>query len=262
MKKIDDDTLATLSALAIAGTHVRIMEQLDRAAYTKVNKVLEAIGGTWSRKEKAHVFASDPTSRLDSVIVTGEVETARDVGFFETDPALARDLVKMAGVKPGDLVLEPSAGTGRIITAIMNADANVIAVERDPDRRKLLTDRVFATNNRRIRVVDVDDFMAYDPARGVEGDPQTINRVVMNPPFAKVGSGDHLDHVKHAYSLLVPGGVLVSVMPSSITFRRDRRHTEFRAFVEERGTTAPLPPGSFKKSGTNVGTVTVSLVRR
>ena len=46
--------------------------QLDRADYTAVNKVLEALGGKWNRKEKGHVFDHCPADDIEAVILTGE----------------------------------------------------------------------------------------------------------------------------------------------------------------------------------------------
>ena len=83
----------------------------------------------------------------------------------------------------------------------------------------------------------------------------------MNPPFCKVGLGDHLDHVQRAYDMLVPDGVLVSVLPASVTFRQDRRYAGFRDWVLANGEITPLPANSFKASGTNVNTVVVKMTK-
>jgi len=257
--KIDQTTLATLSMLQITDNRAVIVEALDRAAYTKVNKVLEAIGGKWSRKDKVHVFPSDAASLVDSVIDTGSVETARDVGFFETPLALATQLVRMACVSSKHRCLEPSAGTGRIVDALLAMGADVWAVERDRARLTELTAKASKPGSK-LRTSDVDDFMSYEPTYG-NGSVKSFDRIVMNPPFAKVGLGDHLDHVRHAAEdLLAPGGILVSVLPSSVTFRRDKRHVAFRAWVDRvGGTITPLPEGSFKASGTGVNTVVLTI---
>jgi hypothetical protein len=39
-------------------------EQLDRKLYVSVNKVLEAIGGKWNRREKAHLFDECPEETI------------------------------------------------------------------------------------------------------------------------------------------------------------------------------------------------------
>lgn len=255
--RIDPNTLAVLSDLEVEGARVRIATQLDRGTYTKVNKVLEAIGGKWSRKDKAHVFGSDAQPRLDLVMTTGQVETGQDVGWFPTPAALAKKLVKLAAVKPGDYVLEPSAGEGAIVLAIQDAGGRVTAIEHDPNRSIKLLESVLKTRD---YLAAARDFLDYLPGRDEEtGDLVLFDRAVMNPPFCKVGKGDHLDHVRYAFSMLRPAGVLVSVLPSSIEFRRDRRYAEFRAWVEEHGTIDALPAGSFKDSGTGVNTCVVRM---
>lgn len=258
--KISTDVLAVLSTLTVTGNAVTgnavviANKALDRPLYTKTNKVLEAMGGKWSRTNKAHMFPSSPVERLDLVMTTGEIETHQDVGHFPTPVKLAAELVKMAGVLPGMLALEPSAGTGRIVDALLAAGAHVRAVERDDARRSALVARGLAD----IEVSGVLDFMHTDIHKQGGGVGQKrFDRVVMNPPFCKSGDGDHIDHVRHAHAMLARDGILVAVMPSSIAFREDRRHTEFRIWAETSGTIEQLPTGSFKYEGTGVNTVVV-----
>ena len=54
-------------------------EQLARKDYLEVNKILETIWGTWSRKEKAHVFPENMQEELDYILETGELETLAEV---------------------------------------------------------------------------------------------------------------------------------------------------------------------------------------
>lgn len=251
-------TLAALSTVEIEGTHVRITHQLERTLYVKVNTVLEALGGKWNRKAKAHVFPTDARSLLERAITAGEVTTNADLGFFETPLALAKQLVDLAEIEPTHVVLEPSAGAGRLVDEIQSHGAYVVAVEYDDARRAGLNLRRRMTHDWMtcVHVDHVADFMDFDPI-------EPFDRVVMNPPFCKVGKGDHIDHVRHAFEALVPGGVLVSVLPAGVQFRGDRRHTEFRAWCLEHATLIePLPDDSFVESGTGVRTCVVKLVRR
>lgn len=260
--RIMTDVLAVLSALEFpAERHAKITEQLERSMYTRVNKVLEAAGGKWNRREQAHVFDEDAQAVIDALINTGEVTTNRDRGFFPTPAPLARRLVEMAGILPGMRVLEPSAGTGRLVDAILEAKPDhVVAIERDLPMRHALIARARTPAGVGLWVDDVDDFMDYQPRYGGNGGIKRFDRTVMNPPFCRSGKGDHLDHVVHALDLLAPGGVLVSVLPSSITFRRDRRHTEFRARIDKhRGEVISLPDRSFAESGTSVNAVALRI---
>ena len=88
----------------------------------------------------------------------------------------------------------------------------------------------------------------------VEVVPQ-FDRVVMNPPFAKRAD---VFHVNHALRFLKPGGRLVSIMSSSVTFRDDKLTEAFRDLVKARGGSIEAnDKGAFKESGTLVNTVTV-----
>jgi len=247
--KIDQNVMAVLSAVQCDGHRAVIVQQLDRKLYTQVNEVLVALGGKWTRGAKAHVFAGDAAERIDQAILHGDVTTHKDIGFFPTPPQLAERLVAMADVKAGDLCLEPSAGKGAIVQALLSAgDVQVDAIERDPGMRSELASRAKKARSfaETFRVFDDDDFMAFDDRR--------YDAIVMNPPFRRVGKGDHLDHAQHAYSILRPGGTVVCVLPSSVRFRMDQRHRLFRAWAESVGAFTDLPAQSFRESGTDVNT--------
>lgn len=250
--KISEDVLQALALVEANEAAARITQTLDRSLYTRVNKVLEAIGGKWSRKYKRHIFAEGNASELINHVITfGEVTTPEDVGFFPTPEKLAHWLVELADVEEGDRVLEPSAGTGRIVQALRAAGASVWICERN-EKMRVGFCRDKATHGG--HVYHVDDFLDVDLTS------QRFHKVVMNPPFCGVGRGDHLDHVAHALRMLRDGGTLVSVLPASIRFREDRRHREFRDLIAEHdGKIDDLPDGSFKESGTMVRTCVVTM---
>lgn len=243
--KIDPETLTVLSTLEIQGRRVVIPGQLERRSYLKVDEVLRACGGRWTRGERAHVFPQDAAPLLDAVMVRGEVTTSKDLGFFPTPVAIARELAGIAGVERGTRWLEPSAGTGRLVDALLEHGAHVTAIERD----RAMRDRL-AFQRPGVDVWAHDDFLDVPLTADLR-----FAGVLANPPFLKVGRGDHIDHVQHAFAMLRPGGVLVAVMPSSIDWRQDKRHTAFRSwFVNLGGEVSPLPEFSFRESGTDVRT--------
>ncbi|QKJ88072.1 SAM-dependent methyltransferase [Paramixta manurensis] len=245
--RVDNEVLNVLSAAECHGKNLVLTGQLDRNLYTRTNKVLEAAGGKWSRKEKAHIFDIDASERIEQIILTGDVVVPKDdFEFFPTPPDVVRHVIYFADIRDGMRVLEPSAGQGAIAKAAHDAAADVII-----DMYELMpanNDALHALNLRLSGIGEPVDFLTVVPA-------PIYDRVVMNPPFGRQAD---IKHVTHAMKFLKPGGLLVSVMSSSVTFRSNKLTSDFRQLVEERsGHIEELPEGAFKKSGTMVNTVIV-----
>ena len=243
--QVSNDVLAVLSAAQANENQVQLVGQLDRSLYARVNKVLEAAGGKWDRKAKAHVFSAPAADRLDQIILSGSVEVPKDeFNFFPSPPAVVDRLIELAGIDHGMRLLEPSAGRGAIAVACIDAGAAVDCFELMEANHNVL-----AADDRLDKVV-LGDFLKAEPE-------PVYDRVVMNPPFLKQAD---IKHVMHAHQFLKPGGMLVSVMSAGVTFRTDARTTAFNAFVQERGgRVEELPENSFKASGTGVHTVIVTI---
>lgn len=243
--KLDDEVLAVLSRATVAGKALTLTGQLDRKLYERTNKALEAAGGKWDRKAKAHLFGAEAAERVEQMLATGQVEVPKDeFNYFPSPPAVVKRLLQLADIKSGMRVLEPSAGKGAIAYACADAGATVDCYE--------LMEANFAAlaGDQRLGPVRHMDFLAQAPEA-------SYDRVVMNPPFMK-----QLDikHVLHALKFLKPTGLLVSVMASSVTFRDNKLTQDFRDLVRARGgDIEALPEGSFKASGTAVNTVIVTI---
>lgn len=241
--QVDQSVLAVLSTANVSGNAVVLTGQLDRKMYEKVNKVLDAAGGKWNRKEKAHVFDGEATDRIDQILLTGSIDIPKDeFNYFPTPAAVVDVLLDKAALKTGMRVLEPSAGRGAIASACVDAGAIVDCVE--------LMDANFASLSAvaGLNVVLQADFLTMNAQ-------PVYHRVVMNPPFLKQAD---IRHVTHALSFLAPGGLLVAVMSAGVEFRDNRLTKEFRMLVDERGGyIEPLPSESFRSSGTAVNTVVV-----
>lgn len=53
--------------------------------------MLEAAGGKWNRKARAHVFAADASDRMDQIILSGAVEVPKDeFNFFPSTAVVMR----------------------------------------------------------------------------------------------------------------------------------------------------------------------------
>lgn len=237
--KVEQDVLAVLSRCAMTGDRLQIAGQLDRKMYEKVNKVLEAAGGRWNRGAKAHIFPGEAADIIDAVIISGEIATAQEFGVFFTPPAVVAQMIRLAEIKQGMRVLEPSAGVGNIARELAKM-AKVECIEILPKHAEALCQSGL------YEAVLCMDFLQTSPV-------PSFDRVVMNPPFAKQAD---IDHVTHALKFLKPGGRLVTVMSAGVMFRENRKTLDFTEMVNGcGGDFLKLPENAFKESGTGVNTV-------
>lgn len=237
--RVSDDVLEVLSRAEVDGMVLRLMGQLDRTMYAKVNKVIEAAGGKWDRKSKSHLFDKEASERVDEIILTGEVEVPKDeFNYFPSPQDVVDRLMELADIQPGMYVLEPSAGQGAIAGACVDSGAAVDCIELMEQNCRVL-DELFLS-------VTQADFLTVTPK-------PVYDRVVMNPPFAKQ---QDIKHVMHALKFLKSDGLLVSVMAAGVTFRDNKLTQDFRNLIRERGgDIEALPEEAFKTSGTMVKTV-------
>ncbi len=240
---IDPKVLGIIETATFAGLELRLPESLDQATYRCVNTVLEAVGGAWDRKRKAHIFPSCARTAVEPILLTGTLTGPREFGCFYTPPAIADRVIVAADIARSHRVLEPSAGLGALAAPAARRGAQVDCVE-------LLPANVAILEALGIGFVDQGDFLGRTPER-------VYDRVVMNPPFADQAD---IAHVNHAFRFLKPGGLLVAVMAAGLTYRKNAATRQMRDLVElRRGSIAELPPDAFRIAGTSVRTVLVTL---
>jgi len=248
--KIKDEILNILADCRVEGNVLFLPgEQLDRKTYEAVNKCLENIGGKWSKKAKGHVFDSDPAPMLDNLVMSGETtDLKKEYQFFPTPREIGDRLCRMAEINEHSRVLEPSAGNGLLVDAILaNNPESVYMVELNPDMCQRLRQYVDLSSNSPAVALDSGDFLT----KGLSGQI-SVNRAVMNPPFSRQ---QDIDHIMEAYKCLSPGGVLVSICSESPFFRTNRKSLEFTEFLHRcNAEVDTLPEGAFKESGTMVRT--------
>ncbi|MEA3537614.1 MAG: DUF4942 domain-containing protein [Pseudomonadota bacterium] len=195
---------------------------------------------------------------------------AKNFGFYATPDALAERVAKEMEfyVPPGESrcfrVLEPSAGTGQLVRATIEAARSMDRYSRRGDvslevtmvevQQNLAGDLRAAFPN--CRVLGADFFDQTPERLGL------FDRIIMNPPFDRERD---IDHVLHAYKFLAPGGTLFAIMASSIEFRESKKAIALRKLVDARnwrsnGWIKELPERSFAPL-TNVNTVLVKLTK-
>lgn len=155
-------------------------------------------------------------------------------GLFQTPPELAERLVAAAGIQPGDRVLEPSAGLGRLLDALAPyRPGEVVAVEMSPDCARELYRR------EGVRLLQ-RDFLSVSP-----GELGAFDAVVMNPPFHMRAD---VHHIQHAMKFLRPGGRLAALCMD----------THHREVLRGSGLWERIP-GAFKAAGTSVSVILLTL---
>jgi type I restriction-modification system DNA methylase subunit len=179
-----------------------------------------------------------------------EADLGKIPGYFPTPKELATVLVEALGnVKDSDRVLEPSAGKGSLMEALLEVypNAAIDCVECNYTLKSIL--ELKAIHNSLIH----DDFMEVD----FQG--KQYDKILMNPPFEKK---QDIQHITKAISLLAPGGSLVSIASSSVQTNSDKASQAFRALIDSLdGTITKLPEKAFSKADrtTNVNTVLVEV---
>jgi 16S rRNA C967 or C1407 C5-methylase (RsmB/RsmF family) len=261
---------AALDVLRAAGATERSIHLVgvpdDRAAYAEVHYWLTSRPGfqTYSTGERAYLYRQDPRQTLAEVTGWEPVRPAsgehdKRLAYFATPDITASLMATEIGAIGTGRVLEPSAGDGALVRAVLRQHpaAEVTAVEVDDARVRLLY--------RQFRMPGVDghvyserfqDFalQAFEDSSFVPFDA-----VVMNPPFTEPGDPRAWStHFGLAWDLLAPGGRMVAILPNSYRFSELRAAREVRELVEgSGGMVVDLPESTFAGVGTNVRTVLV-----
>jgi len=154
--------------------------------------------------------------------------------LYPTPKWLAEKMADYLDIYSTATVLEPSAGTGALIDAVIECGEfhHIHAYELNYSlcqalQQKYPTDTCLTSNC---------DFLSIAPHESYE-------RIIMNPPFAK---GDDIKHIKHALKFLKPDGNLVALCANG-----PRQEKELQSLCDH---WEVLPEGTFKNAGTMVNT--------
>ncbi|MGD0420565.1 MAG: strawberry notch-like NTP hydrolase domain-containing protein [Xanthobacteraceae bacterium] len=162
----------------------------------------------------------EPMAKLDellSKLPTQRVRSEEQESFqqFSTPPTYSAAAAYAANLRDGDVVLEPSAGTGSLVAATSKPGVKIIANELSERRtallRALIGDRIFHENAEQLNNTLPDSVKP--------------SIVVMNPPFSQTAGrmGDKkvpmtgAIHVEQGLKRLEPGGRLVAIVGRGMT---------------------------------------------
>jgi protein-L-isoaspartate O-methyltransferase len=189
------------------------------------------------RREGEFELQASPVQEVPVVHASSEC-------FTSPEPVVRR-MIELAELEIRHRVLEPSAGTGSIVRMVRpHVGEYITAYEWEPALVRILERLVYCQVHRA-------DFLAVEPGG------QLFDRVLMNPPFS---GGQDMQHVRHAYRFLKPGGRLVAVMSPAFRYGTRGEAPRFREWLQGLDWAAEdLPAGSFKEHGTGVHTVLVTI---
>lgn len=183
----------------------------------------------------------DQAAALTDAAEVRELCAGHPFDLFPTPVALADRMVEAAELGPGLSICEPSAGTGWIADAIRRAGRECECIEFNQTLAARLQARGY--------LVTCTDFLTWRPPG-----PALFDRFIMNPPFSKA---QDVAHVRHAWDLLAPGGIIVAIMSGG---------GKTQAFIDSLEdidiTSESLPADTFKASGANVNTRLVIIRKR
>ncbi|RVT96298.1 SAM-dependent methyltransferase [Rhodovarius crocodyli] len=242
-----DSIRDVLETSSFNGANLVLPGTLTRSEYQAVNKAIEAAGGKWDKKARAHVFPRDARQALAPVLAGSDLtkppSRKKELQAFFSPPGVVERVISRAAIGRRDLVLEPSAGHGALALAAQAAGGRVECCDIDSDhvdelRRLGLNARIY-------------DFLKLAPN-------PAYDRVVMNPPFRNL---QDVDHVTHALGFLKTGcSRLVAVMSPGFQYRQTRKAKAFRELLASRNSLVEtLPEQSFKIAGTSVSTLLVTI---
>jgi 16S rRNA G1207 methylase RsmC len=168
------------------------------------------------------------------------VNIQKETQFFPTPEKLADRLVEYAEIEIGHSILEPSAGQGAIVKAIVKAhpNHNVDCFELSEINKNVLESLPYA-------FIIGRDFIKNDPVG-------PYDRIIANPPFSK---NQDIDHIRKMYECLKPGGRIVTIASNHWRYSNNKKETAFREWLEELSVIPEdVPAGEFSESGTKIAT--------
>lgn len=241
-------------------------ELLVRDVWELLHATLTGMGARGgSRRGQPYRFETDRFADLERFIAGGPapLHEKKKAGWVRTPQALADDVLarfaELDALPAKPRVLEPSAGDGSLIRALLAAvpAAEVTAVEP-------VTERAASVKQiSQVYPMHVCTLEQYAERFG-SGGTKPFDLVIMNPPYSVPGNRTiWVDHVKLAWGMLAEGGRLVAIVPGTADERRrDRNIAAVLEFLGPDAVVEQLPAKSFHQYGADVSTCVVAATKQ
>jgi len=167
----------------------------------------------------------DPVKKAERAIIGQKV----GIDFFPTPAHVAQRMARLAKIREGMRVLEPSAGNGNLADAAKAEGGQVDVIEISSQLRDILTAKGYS-------VVD-HDFDGFTPDKPYDA-------ILMNPPFS---NRQDAAHIMRAFGMLASGGTLAAIAGEGVFFGKDQKAVAFREWLDVHGADVePLDAGTFQ----------------
>lgn len=233
--------------------------------YDRLRWVMESYGGRWNERCKGFKFNEFDDEKLKSikadlsvgfVNLSEEKRTREKDAFFPTPVKIVDEMISIAGLKPDSIMLESSAGTGRILDEarkIINSLDKFVVIELNENRQQVLRSKGY----------HVDFGGTFEDSLK---DPEILkklkrcDKVVINPPFK---NDMDVKHLLISYMVCADKADVVSILQENSLYYDRQIHRVFKEFLSLIGKDAyevkSLPAGSFKSEMTTVDTVIIHI---
>lgn len=250
MEKLD-----IIAKCKIEGNVIKLPKiQLDRKLYLEIAKTFNNVGGIWDKKMDGFVFKNNPYQYLQRLVDGEKINIKNEYQMFFTPPKLADTLVEIAGDLTNKSILEPSAGEGALIEAILRKKYNydtLFYCEIFTENRFILKDKFDKYQNILYLAPFNHDFL------NVNG---RFDIIIANPPFSK---NQDIDHILKMWELLNVNGKLVTIASKHWQFANDSKSKDFRNWIKNiNAFTYDIDAGEFKESGTNISTCIITAIKK
>lgn len=236
--------------------------------YDRLRWVMESYGGRWNERCKGFKFNEFDDEKLKSikadlsagfVNLSEEKRTRERDAFFPTPIKVVDKMILTANLKPDSIMLESSAGTGRILDEakkVINSVDNFVVIEMNSERQRILRDKGYKVD---FNGTFEDSLKDSEILKKIKN----CDKVVINPPFK---NDSDVKHLLISYMFCADNADVVSILQENSLYYDRQIHRVFKEFLSLIGKDAyevvSLPAGSFKDELTTVDTVIFHIKKR
>lgn len=229
--------------------------------YDRLRWVMESYGGRWNERCKGFKFNEFDDEKLKSIkadLSVGFVNLSEEKrirekdAFFPTPVKVVDKMIETANLKPDSIMLESSAGTGRILDEakkVINSVDNFVVIEINGERQRILRDKGYKVD---FNGTFEDSLKDSETLKKIKN----CDKVVINPPFK---NDSDVKHLLISYMFCADNADVVSILQENSLYYDRQIHRVFKEFLSLIGKDAyevvSLPAGSFKDELTTVDTV-------